>query len=319
VNSIQTRSVTGDMIQSIGRLFETAFQRPFSQELYRWRFLENPFGPTMARVAFDRCRIVAHYGVCPVTTRTTHGESIRGALSMTTMTDPEYWGRGLFPRLAEELYGEIAREHCCRLVFGFPNPNSHYSITHRLGWNDVHALFYMGAPVPSKPAATGGFEILDWQALVGALPGHRFAAPAYQPCERSADFLAWRYERNPVNQYAVLAAGSTSPPETAVVVKEHKTDTGMNTLDIVDVIGSHRERRILQALRAALDYGRAQGFVRAQAWVDMHHPVFPVLERLRFQPMGPIRYFGVRWLSDSPPDATESKVWRISMGDSDVF
>ena len=319
MSDIHVAPVVRGMLPEIGGLFETAFHRPFSCELYLWRFLHNPFGPPMALVAVDGDRIVAHYGVCPILVRTVDGGSILGALSMTTMTHPAYQGRGLFPRMAEQLYGEILHEHDCRLVFGFPNPNSHYSITRRLGWRDVHALFFMAAQLGGPSSSDHGFRLLGWQALAGILRAHEREIRFYQPCARSPEFVAWRYAQNPVRRYTALAPTGASEPETAVIVKEHVAEDGSRSLDIVDVLGAHHEDALHAAVTAALAYGRSRRLTRAQAWVDLHHPAFAVLERLRMQPTGPIRYFGVRWLSDAPADGVEPTAWRITMGDSDVF
>jgi len=314
---ISIRPLSNAMIPEVGRLFQKVYNRPFNSAFYSWRFLENPFGPTSVLLALEGEKVVGHYAVCPSMTRDAGGESIRSAQSMTTMTDAAYGGRGIFPRLAEDMYRALHNDHGTELVFGFPNANSHYAFTRKLGWDDVHSLFFMTRPVEGAEASA--FRLLDWAGLDPLLDLHENSLVGYQPYSRTREFLRWRYQHNPEQQYCVVAPEGSGDPSVAIVVKEFINERGEAGLDLVDFLGDHGQTSLASAIKAVVSLAQSKSLKTAQAWVDLYHPAFAALERLRFRPGGPITYFGLRSLSARNRTKPNPREWRVTMGDSDVF
>lgn len=317
MGNITILPLSRSMVPAVGALFEKVYGRRFNAEFYSWRFLENPFGPTMVLLAFDGDRIVSHYAVCPSEARTPSGGSLRGAQSMTTMTDPDYGGRGLFPRLAEHLYRTINEEHGTEFVFGFPNANSHYAFTQKLGWEDVHPLFFMTKAVDG--GVDSDFQLLRWSDLDPVLNIHKTSQIGYQPYTRSREFIRWRYQHNPEQSYAVVAPPGPNDASVVAIVKEFTHGHGGASLDIVDILGEHDPTLLRSVIEAATSFARSKTLTTVQTWLDLYHPAFTALERLRFRPIGPITYFGIRFLSTGSAKNPDPREWRVTMGDSDVF
>jgi GNAT superfamily N-acetyltransferase len=182
--------------QEILALFNAVFGRKLEISFWRWRFLENPFGSGMINLMFDDKRLVGHYAVIPMPLMV-KGELHRAAFSMTTMTHPDYQGRGVFPELASNLF-DRCREAGIEVAFGFPNENSYPGFTKRLGWH-------------------GFGRVTGWVNDCGLMPAggaHEFVFEEMRACDqevddlwarakdttdvkvpRSAEFFNWRYFR----------------------------------------------------------------------------------------------------------------------------
>ena len=139
---------------AILRLFDRSFGKPLPEAFWRWRFLDDPHGAPMIELAWDGDVLAAHYAVSP-TSIAVEGERRVASLSMTTMTDPDYRGHGLFGQLATRLYERLAGVgHVA--VFGFPNAQSHRGFIRDLGWQDVHEIPMLRLEVASaKPIERG--------------------------------------------------------------------------------------------------------------------------------------------------------------------
>jgi len=297
-------------------LFQESYGKSLDERFYRWRFLENPNGPAMILLAIAGEQVVSHYAVCPAFSRDPSGGAVRTAQSMTTMTHPDHTGRGLFTRLAGELYERIAADHGVEIVFGFPNANSHYGFREKLGWADIHIMSFLTRDVGNCPERD--FRTVCWEASGDFLDAQIATLEGWQPYRRDREFLRWRYEKCPTVEYTAVAPEETRLP-VALVVKEHEVSGGARELDIVDVLGDHSPGALLAVVDAAVAFAASRGLVQITTWIDLFHPLWQVLESRRFRPSGPITYFGARALARKWDAAFDPRAWRITMGDSDVF
>ena len=120
----------GDELKII-ELFEQSFGKKMSLEYWKWRFSDNPFTSNIfIDLMWDNDLLVGHYAVSPVE-MILEDKKILTALSMTTMTHPQYGGKGIFSKLAENLYKRLTEEGYT-MVWGFPNNNSHYGFNKNL-------------------------------------------------------------------------------------------------------------------------------------------------------------------------------------------
>jgi len=77
---------------SILKLFQLVFKKEMTQEFWEWRFKNNPFTEDVfIYLMWDGSNLIGHYAVSPVELKI-KGEIIKTALSMTTMTHPDYGG-----------------------------------------------------------------------------------------------------------------------------------------------------------------------------------------------------------------------------------
>lgn len=91
--------------KQILKLFEYSFGKKLPEEYWHWRFIDNPQKQIMIKLMWDKEILAGHYAVSPIE-MIVHGEKILTALSMTTMTHPDYIGKGIFTQLAK-LYIEM--------------------------------------------------------------------------------------------------------------------------------------------------------------------------------------------------------------------
>jgi hypothetical protein len=148
-------------------LFERVFGKPMgateSPRHWDWEFGQNPVGPRSIELVWDEDRLVGQYAVSP-RRLWVEGRERLAALSLDTMTDPDYGRQGIFSASAAACYAAMA-ERGFDFVYGFPNANSVGGFERRLGWTMI-----MPAPVLVKP--------LDVGELVADKLGVPIAAPA---------------------------------------------------------------------------------------------------------------------------------------------
>jgi predicted acetyltransferase len=113
-------------------LFNKVFGRDLSLQTWKWRFMESPLGKGIIKLLFDNEKLIGHYAVVPMDVQVS-GKVVNAVFSMTTMTHPDYRGRGIFVTLAKETYSEALQKGAA-FVYGFPNSNSYRGFTEKLGW-----------------------------------------------------------------------------------------------------------------------------------------------------------------------------------------
>src|SRR5579871_1386552 len=95
-------------LDAVLALFRLVYRTEMSRAMYRWRFLDNPFGPPLVSLLWDRETLAGHYAASPI--RGWFGAPIAAAQSMTTMTHPSLRNRGVFTQLASDLYRRMEHE-----------------------------------------------------------------------------------------------------------------------------------------------------------------------------------------------------------------
>jgi GNAT superfamily N-acetyltransferase len=175
--------------------YEALFRRCFpgaghmDRPYLEWLYCDNPDGAMGGFDAWAGERLAAHYACAPARARI-EGQSCTVALSLNTATDPDFQGKGLFTRLAEKTYADLAAQGV-RAVYGVANANSTPGFLRKLGFTLVRRL--------------------DAVVGVGPLRRGESAVDDVQFCrEWSATSLDWRM-RNPVAPLRACAhAGSTA-------------------------------------------------------------------------------------------------------------
>jgi hypothetical protein len=121
------------LFPQISSLFENCFARPLDESLWKWAYLNNPYGQSCVAIASDADHVVGHYAAIPVRLSNHEGATINAGLSMTTMVSQKYIKENLFQYLAEIVYKNLA-DSSFDLVYGYPNKKSRPGFRKRLGW-----------------------------------------------------------------------------------------------------------------------------------------------------------------------------------------
>lgn len=118
---------------NIALLFKDSFGKVLDKEVWRWAYVDNPYGEPIISLALSGGKVIGHYAIIPLFLENKH-EKIHSYLSMTTMVSPEFRGKDLFRKLAERVYKKLEAKGFPTFVFGFPNDNSTSGFVSKLGW-----------------------------------------------------------------------------------------------------------------------------------------------------------------------------------------
>lgn len=309
VTSVDVREYADGDESQIAVLFRAAFGSEIKLADWRWRFLANPIDRPRIMMAWAGDRLAAHYAVSPVKLAS-DGVQHLCALSMTTMTHPEYQGQGLFSLLASTCYEQLAANGYY-LVYGFPNRHSRAGFFDRLGWQshgyspllELAADLNEDAPaLREAPEPTAAHADLINQSLGGGW---------IQPV-RDVRYLRWRYRDHPSLTYQFLELMSEGDLVGCVVVKRYQ-----GGLDVLEF--AYRTPLTAQLLAAGLQRRAAEaGMSVIRLWMSLDEPAYSSLERLGMVPRSPVAFFGSRRLDGLSAEHSAAR-WLLRMGLSDVY
>lgn len=304
----------------IKMLFEKVFKQPYSLDLWQWRFEENPYGNRKIMLMWDNDLLVGQYAVSPVN-MVIKGENIKTALSLATMTHPEYEGKGVFKNLAKSLYSKL-KEEGYQSVWGFPNNNSHGGFVNSLGWKNIAVQHSLGIHYNSIKNSEiisqfDKFEIFEFNKL------HQdFIVSLSNNFEtlrinKSVDYLNWRYCEKPLVTYHKYF-GNVGGFDFLIIVKVYNEKSSNNmTLNILELYIENYSvlpsilNNIVKLLEVNINY--------INIWKNLFDIDHSKLERLGFTVCNPQTYLGILPLNDGFQEVCSYQYWNINMGDSDVF
>ena len=300
-------------IESIRNLFERSFGKTIPKDYLLWRYYNNPLDELFVAVEFDGDSIISHYAVSPALVFM-DGVWKKAAMSMTTMTDPDYAGKGLFPKLADEIY-ESLKEKNYAFVFGFPNTQSHRGFIQKLDWIDIYEIptfrleidnnTILQNNIPTDKLSTDNSFNLDYSTSQIIKQKNYIL--------KNNDYLRWRYRDNPVNDYKCLVITSTGKVTSFCVMKNYE-----NAIDIVDFQAFDMEEgyRLLQEV---LTIAKSDNITAINIWAPRHCFIHQLCEKIGFVNKEPVTYFCCRTFDPSIGNCSIYSNWYIQMGDSDVY
>jgi hypothetical protein len=269
---------------------------------------------------WDENKLVGHYAVSPVN-MIVEGEVILTALSMTTMTHPEYAGRGIFTTLAEQLYNEESKKSNLKAVWGFPNKNSHYAFINKLEWIDLQKIPTLSCSfdniVPkgkTEVIIKDNFENKHVEAEKSVSQKQKIRI------DKNLDYLNWRYRKNPSNEYLIFEFTKNDISYYAVTKIFRSFQNNLKfEIDVLE-LAYPADTNILETLFASIkDHYKNFDVLQINLWMSKNDPKFLILNKLNFEKTQPETYLGVRKFDTGLDILNESTEWFYSMGDSDVY
>jgi hypothetical protein len=340
-------------------LFERTFGRTMgpseSARHWEWEFRDRPGAQIAILLAESGGKLAAQYAVVPLTLRI-DGRDCAAALSLDTATASEFRGRGLFPKLATQLYSELAEENFAA-VFGFPNRQSAPSFFTKLGWLELAPF-----PLLFKPLRGGVRKWLESKGATGRLVSpvaeaasalirraprripptlvfeevRRFPDDSDELWERASAgkrcvvvrdrrYLDWRYVQRPESEYrihVVRESGRLVGMVVTLVRDRHTLRGGF----LMDLLCEESRPDVARALVSRAEVAMAGS--GAQVLSALMYPggvghralrgaaFFPVPRRVFPQEI----HFGVRALAPgtNADVLREPSNWYITWGDSDI-
>ncbi len=300
----------GDEVD-IQKLFNKVFKKDLSLEYWNWRFKDNLTNQTLIKLAWEGEKLISHYAVCPIPMLSNQND-FTGALSMTTMTDPDYNGMGLFPKLADQLFNELPSRKI-ELVYGFPNRNSHYSFIKKLNWENICSIFQFSL-INSK-RINGVYDVKPFSNIKNKHLTDFHGESFELIINRNIDFYNWRYIKNPINKYHFAEIERNNIKYFIIFKtfelnnKTHIDILELNIEDDIDLLSS-----FIQYINEVFKLSETS---MINIWMSVFNSQFLLFEKLGFIAQEPITYLGYKSFN-SINNLTEKQV-RFTMGDSDVY
>lgn len=182
-----------------------------SERIWHYKHLDNPFGNSFVLLAIEEGQVVGVRAFMRWIWQN-EGETYSALRAVDTATHPAHQGKGIFKRLTLKAV-EICKEKGDNLIFNTPNDQSRPGYL-KMGWESAGniivglkpaliSFWNISSGIPKysikKDAETIYLEDLctTWNRELGENIG------IFTP--KSAEFLKWRYEINPLQEYEVLS------------------------------------------------------------------------------------------------------------------
>lgn len=311
----------------IARLFNLAFQRSLTSEYWNWRFANNPFQKEpMISLMWEDTKLIGHHAVS-ASEIFYKGQTLKFCLCGTAMTHPDYEFKGIYGKLANNLYERIAKDYNVSAIITFPNrAASHYSLVKKIGYKNVGYL-------PTLRKKNNYIEALE-VAEINTI--FKFDA---EHCEfisqtvlylgfdiyvnRSERYLNWRYIDNPNNNYHIIEYREEGSLKGLLIAKIYQEDIFKREvdIDIVDLFCTEDFNIISKLLQGITNVVLKLGYTvnNLNCWISLFDRRHLELEKIGFTMCSPITYFCIKSLGSELPDINQFEKWYISMGDSDIF
>lgn len=297
-----TKEELAERTQQFCDLYHSCFNDRIDATIIHQRYLQNPVGDLCMFVALEDDRIVANYSVSPAYLQL-GDKKIKCALSLNTMTHPDYAGKGLFVELAKRLYDKLQREGY-GAVYGFPNYISNRTFCTKLGWVDIYEIPTMECIVekelpfnPDNIKSSSDFTVS--QTVQDRLS-----------IAKSQEYLIWRYKNKPYTQYCMAKTNNGG----WMIYKQYQ--------NMINIVEFHPQ--CVEDLTDMIGYVSSvvvrNGLEKMTVWSKMNSWEHLALEKMSFRNRYPITYFGACILNmPEDLDIWDFRNWDIQMGDDNVY
>ncbi len=224
-----------------------------TSEIWNFKHLENPFGPSYVSLAFEHDILVGvrAFMKWQWQLKDTIWYSYR---AVDTATHPDFQGKGIFKKLTLKALDDVKSKEGDTFVFNTPNQYSRPGYL-KMGWKVVDKIELAVVPtilyaipyffLKVKPKNTISFAQLDQLCEAYNLDlSNRNVI--FTP--KSAVYLKWRYEKNPLQDYIII---SSTDFYIVFYIKKHKF---FNELRVVETISSNHNNHLKQIRNVILSF-----------------------------------------------------------------
>jgi len=308
----------GDEV-AILKLFNQAFQKDMSLDYWKWRFEHNPSGKHFIKLIWLDGLLIGHFAVSPVKMHI-FGKTERAALAMTVMTHPDHSGKGVFNKIVLNMLEDLENKRNFKVVWGFPNKNSHYRFIKNIGWENVgvvHSLFlHINDIDPAEsPDIIAGKQFSEKHG--NKLSGLSSDFDIF--VLKDEKYLNWRYIMNPSQDYTVFDYDD-GKQNGFIVTKIYPSNIkpGVYDLYIMELgLGKNQLELLNVMIKHAATYYKVK-FDRVNIWLNLWDKRHLVLEKMGFI-LGDRSTFLITKNNTGHKNTLELKRWSYSFGDSDVY
>ena len=289
---------------------------PVSEKIWKYKHIDNPFGKSIVLLAEENGRLAGVRAF--MRWKWQKGDNTYSCLrAVDTATHPDFRGRGIFKKLTLKAV-EMAKSQGDNFVFNTPNDQSRPGYL-KMGWEPTGEI-----TVGLKPAFHSFWKI--WKkdenygssgkvnpSMIDALLeewNHHLIGRNELFTPKSAEYLHWRYEVNPLQEYEIHVEKSLF---IAGCVRKKK---GLKELRIVELISEQENpghSKIERIIKKWCNKFGIQVISYSPKLFKFKKPVFA-------GPFGPI--LTVRELNLSPQERElpfKLTNWSYALGDLELF
>lgn len=186
-----------------------------TEEFWRWKHLQNPFGKSYGIYGWDerQQKVIGLRMLMRWIFKTPNGSRVYAARCVDTATHPEYQRKGIFTTLTQQALDDIKKDGI-RFIFNTPNPKTSLPGYLKLGWKIVGYMpLYVRvlSPCLSRKNVSKK-EILTWRSFQRKYKNNisylveRWESKRKQIGYRivkDLNYLHWRYGKCPCFNYRI--------------------------------------------------------------------------------------------------------------------
>ena len=286
-------------------LYKKVFTAKIDQEILRQRYIDHYSEDFLMVVALENEKIIANYSAIPIALMI-NGEEKKAALSLNTMVDPDYQGKGMIILLARKLYGYMAAQNY-DLLYGFPNGDSNRMFNDGLGWKTVYEIPTLKLAVSDikKPY---DINCKIEQDKYDCIKGNVLTEKIHT--KLSEDYIAWRYKNNKEKQYHLLSIDENN----WVIYQRYHDEINITEIDCSD------NRKAHELIKAVINIAIKERYAFVTTWYSINTKIHSYLETIGFKIASPVRTFGVRCFNREIEDTVLNyNRWKLCMGNDNTY
>jgi GNAT superfamily N-acetyltransferase len=314
--------------KDVFKLFEKVFGKKMTDEYWDWRYNNEEFGKPIRYLMWDKQKLVGHYVVHPIPLKISQ-DIEKNLFSLSVMTDPNYRGKGIFPKLAKIIY-ENAGRLGYKLVIGFPNTKSYKIHFEKIDWVNFGNMIEFYKNIDSLISISNNTkitisQIYEFDERINQIwlknkDNFKFLIP------RTKEYLDWRFskypkfqfENYPQTEYFKFLIENNSEPTAYFIFKKFGKDIG----HIVDFFGDLNQNIFKKMVEFVINFSYDKKINQLSCWIPfkLKDDVNLIFNQLGFQQKSSETYFGIHFLTkELDKDVIKKEKWFLTMSDSDVF
>lgn len=324
-----TRADRGAILELRARAFPADDVEKQEPDFWKWEFVDGYAGPARFFVAELGDRVVGHLAFVPQR-YAGEGRTVRGAVTVDAMTDPEHRRQGVFAGLATFAANRLRKDFQIVTVFQIRPPVLQGFVA--AGWRAFTSVPVLLRPLSLRsvardfglPVGTSRTSSRTEEASIPARALERGDLAQIDRLQetnavrqvRSPEFLQWRYRQNRHWRHEMHGVFGGDELRAYVIHRETRL-RGLRSIAIADagfLPGS--EASLRQLVDDLCRTSRGQGIGIAAALLSHAHPAYPVLRSSRFFP-GPHRFKLLLQVFDDSLERMYYEPWSLSWGDTD--
>lgn len=316
-------------------------------DVLNWQFFKNGI-KNFVDIEFDteKNKTAAIYATFSVNFKINNHLHI-GSQSLDTITDIDYRGKGLFIKLAKDVYQKAADDGVA-LVYGFPNGNSIHGFKSKLEWEVLDPVPFMIKPIKtsyfsnkisvfkwlpnfnvsfSKYSKSNKFRIeedFSFPEMVTPL-WESFSNKIGVAVQRDKKYLDWRYIQKPFENYKIAHCYSENNTYLGYIVYVIKEKHGGKIAYIMELVFDLKSQKAgRKLLQYAINQIKKENADCILSWCMDHSPNYNVFKKEFFfklpEKFRPIElHFGARAFNKELATTINNRNnWYLSYSDSDT-